>query len=550
MVAIMTFSTKLQVLQDFTDDRDRLAEVINGFRIGEASELAADGRHRRRRDGEDTGAAFTADESEFNIFNTDRKLAALESAAKMLGRLPEKKALVYFSSGVGKTGVENQSQLRATINAAVRANVAFYPDRRARPGGHGAGGRRHAGLAARQRHLLRRRAAPAQRDSFQDQQETLVHAGRRHRRQGAARQQRPRARHRRRRRRTSRATTSSATTAPTPALDGRYRRIEVQLENAACSAKLDYRSGYFAAKEFRQFNALRQGAPASRKRCMLGDPITDLPLALEVNYFRLARDRYFVPVAVKIPGSEIELARKGGAEKTPRSISSARCATRKGGSPAACATSIKVKLKGDTPGQLDRRKLQYDTGFTLPPGDYTLKFLARENETGKMGTFETKFDRARPDRREDLPADQFRGVGNQREPLSAAVGAAGAEQELLANHPLVQEGQKLIPSITKVFRKDQNLYVFFEVYDPGRKQGTGSAALAVNMSVFRDGRKVFESDARRIGANLEARSGSLPVDLEIPLDQIGAGEYICQLNVMDEAGRKFAFRRSPLIVLP
>ena len=39
----------------------------------------------------------------------------------------EKKALVYISSGVPKTGVENQSQLLSTINAAVRANVAFYP---------------------------------------------------------------------------------------------------------------------------------------------------------------------------------------------------------------------------------------------------------------------------------------------------------------------------------------------------------------------------------------------------------------------------------------
>ena len=50
----------------------------------------------------DTGAAFTADDTEFNIFNTDRKLAALETAAQMLGSLPEKKALVYFASGMSE----------------------------------------------------------------------------------------------------------------------------------------------------------------------------------------------------------------------------------------------------------------------------------------------------------------------------------------------------------------------------------------------------------------------------------------------------------------
>src|SRR5205085_12074248 len=117
LVSIMTFSAALKVEQDFTDERDRLEEVIRGFRIGEASELAVEGGNADTESGEDNGAAFSADETEFNIFNTDRKLAALESAAKMLAPLPEKKALVYFSSGVGKTGVENQSQLRSTTNA-------------------------------------------------------------------------------------------------------------------------------------------------------------------------------------------------------------------------------------------------------------------------------------------------------------------------------------------------------------------------------------------------------------------------------------------------
>jgi hypothetical protein len=70
---------------------------------------------------------FVADETEFNIFNSDRKLAALEDAARKLQYYPEKKALVYISSGIQKSGVDNQSQLQATVNAAIKANVAFYP---------------------------------------------------------------------------------------------------------------------------------------------------------------------------------------------------------------------------------------------------------------------------------------------------------------------------------------------------------------------------------------------------------------------------------------
>ena len=49
---------------------------------------------------------------------------------------------------------------------------------------------------------------------------------------------------------------------------------------------------------------------------MLGDPMTDIDITMEIDYFRLARDRYFVPIVAKIPGSELELARHGGAEST------------------------------------------------------------------------------------------------------------------------------------------------------------------------------------------------------------------------------------------
>src|ERR1035437_3148148 len=127
MVSIMTLGATVQVVQDFTADRDRLTQVIRSFPIGEASELAIEADTGAANSGEYTGAAFIADETEFNIFNTDRKLMGLESAVRMLAPLPEKKALIYCSAGIPKTGVENHSQIEATVNAAIRAYVSFYP---------------------------------------------------------------------------------------------------------------------------------------------------------------------------------------------------------------------------------------------------------------------------------------------------------------------------------------------------------------------------------------------------------------------------------------
>ena len=76
---------------------------------------------------------------------------------------------------------------------------------------------------------------------------------------------------------------------------------------------------------------------------------------------------------------------------------------------AASRDFITVKLKEETAAQLAKRTIAYDTGFVLPPGAYSVKFLARENETGKMGTFQAKF--VVPDLSVDkqVPPDQLCG---------------------------------------------------------------------------------------------------------------------------------------------
>jgi VWFA-related protein len=545
VVSILTYSTTLRVAQEFTDDRQKLAEVIRAFPIGEAADLAADAETSEEEEGEETGAAFLADQTEFNIFNTDRKLSALESAVRRLASLPERKALVYFSSGVGKTGVENQSQLRSTINAAVRANVAFYPiDARGlmaqAPGGDA------SQAAPRGTSIFSGRAQQRQRDRFQDQQETLYSLAAdtggkalldsNDLALGIVQVQQD-----------VRSYYILGYYSTNPAQDGRFRRIRVTLASQL-QAKLDYRSGYFAAKQFGQFTS-QDKERQLEEALALGDPITDLPLALEVNYFRLARDQYFVPVAVKIPGSEISLARRGGHEETEFDFIG-QVRDSKGKIAGVVRDGIKVKLDRANASQLGRRHLQYDTGFTLAPGQYRLKFLTRENRTGKMGTFELKFEV--PDLAAEDKALRLSSVvwANQREPLAAAVGAADNNRKLLAWHPLIQDRQKLVPSITRVFRRDQTLYVYFEAYDPGLAPDHQGPALAATLSFFRDRTKAFETTPVQVSQALPRRPSAVPFQFQLPLAQLAPGTYTCQVNVVDEQGRKFAFPRARLVLLP
>ena len=541
MVALMTFATKLEVRQDFTDNREDLRAAIKALRVGEGSDLAGEASTASEDDAED-GSAFQADESEFNIFNTDRKLSALESAAKMLAALPEKKALIYFSSGVGKTGMENQSQLEATMNAAIRANVSFYPvDSQGLVASAPAGDASQA--AARGQGIFSGQAQRGRASQRQNQQETLTSlaAGTGGKSflddndlsLGIVQAQND-----------LRSYYIVGYYSSNDAEDGKFRRIQVKLAAPNTAAKLDYRNGYFASKVFAKFNETDKESQLE-EALAAGDPLTDLPIAIEVNHFRLSKDRYFVPVAVKIPGAEVTLNKKGDTELD--FIGQVR--DKKGRLAGAVRDGIRLKLTEADKSKLESRNLQYDTGFILAPGDYKLKFLARENQNGKVGTFESKFNV--PDMQGVTPTLRTSTVvlSSQREAMKAAIGSASNDKKLLSQNPLVEAGQKLIPSITRVFRRNQSLYVYAEVYDAAVDATAKKASVLASLAFYHGRRKAFESAPVRINDAVAKRPGVYAVQFEIPLEKFTAGQYTCQLSLIDEVGKKFAFPRASVIVV-
>src|SRR5215469_15194238 len=125
LVAIVSLGSSLLVNQDFTTDHALLKKELLAFNTG-AGQGFEEGSTGTTEGTPDTGQSFTADDTEFNIFNTDRRLEAIRSVAEKLSHVQQKKSLIYFSSGMDRTGIENQSELRAATNAAVRSNLAIY----------------------------------------------------------------------------------------------------------------------------------------------------------------------------------------------------------------------------------------------------------------------------------------------------------------------------------------------------------------------------------------------------------------------------------------
>jgi VWFA-related protein len=552
MIAIVSLAASLRMDQDFTDDRARLLRVLNRFAHAEGQGM--DNGPTGDADGiEETGAAYTPDETEYNQFNTDRKLQALQSICQVLSKFNQKKSLIYFSSGMTQTGIENQTALRAAINTAVKANVAIYTlDARgleAMPPGGSASTASLRGTA-----MYSGAAVQNALDSNFASQETLTTlaadtGGKAFLDSNDLGQVFDRVQ------RDSSVYYVLGYTSNNPLRDGKYRHIQVKAGRAGLN--LEFRKGYFAPKDFQHFNTEDKEQQMAEE--LAADlPNTDVAVYMAASYFRLDDRKFYVPVALVVPGSQIPFTKGGDKDKTSLDIIGAVLDELKRTVGSMRET---VKLSLDASQEVRRKNVQYSTGFILTPGKYHFKFVVRENQSGRLGSFETDF--IVPDIRKAPLKMSSVVLASQRQPSTKKT-----------QNPLVRDGNEFIPNIAHVFNLDQHLYLFYEVYEPARDKSPAPAEakdkaprpntqqsrvgdpaevknpihLLTSIEFFNGKIKTYETplvEARQL--NAPERKAQV-FQFDVPLAQLKAGLYTCQVNVIDDAGGTFNFPRLPILV--
>ncbi len=538
LVALMTYGgSAVRVKQDFTDDKEKLQQVIQVLMYGEDKD--GDGV----RDPEMEGTEFGQNDAEFNVFSTDRQLAALQTAVSMLRPFPEQKALIYFASNLRLSGTDNNAQLRATTNAAIRSNVAFYPvDARGlvamaplgdatqrSPGGigmfTGALASSQASRFARSQDTLYSLAKDTGGKAFFDFNDLSL---------GIVQ---------------ARDAQSSyyivGYYSTHIANDGKFRRVRVSLANNR-EGELAYRQGYYGDKEW-----AKQGT-ADRERqleeaMMLENPVTDITIALELNYFQLNSAEYFVPIAVKIPGSELALAQRRGAKRVTLDFITEIKDDPYGFTQGNVRDKVEKNLAEATAAQLAAQPIHFETGFTLLPGKYKVKFLARDAEAGRIGTYEASFTIPNlNNEKQKLPMSTV-VLGSQQVALGAELASVSkAAASGLAN-PLVFEGQKLLPSVTRVFSTSQDLHIYLQAYERG---ATATKPLVSFVSFFQGDVKVFETQPLPVVDGLDQRSKAVPIRITVPLDKLPPGRYDVQVAVMEPESRLVNFWQAPIAIVP
>ena len=392
--------------------------------------------------------------SDLDIFNNDIRLRALKTLADTLAPIEQKKSIIYFSAGMQRSGQDNQVELRAAINAAVRGQRVVLSRRHARAAGGRAGRRRAPGQRPRQRDVLRarRRAAVRQLAASQDTLTSLAAdtGGRAFTDtndfgEAFARVQSDMS-----------AYYLLGYSSTNPTQDGRFRRIQVRVKRDGC--KVEARNGYYADRDFTHTS---RGDRETQLQDQLFSAVsaTDLPVMVTAGWFRLAADKYYVPVALAVPGPR---CRSRTTRTRSRSTCSAWCATSRDARSAAFARRCSCRPARARRWPASRCSIR--SGVTLPPGRFSVKVVVRENATGLMGTFET--------------ADRRAGAEE-----GAAEGELGRAQHAdcsrrrdgKTDNPLVRDGVQLVPNLTHVVGRDQKLYFYYEVYDPAEPRASAAA---------------------------------------------------------------------------
>ncbi len=544
LISILRYSGgSVDVLQDFTADRNKLLSILQTLIVGEgqgSAETIDDASSA------DTGAAFGQDDSEFNVFNTDRQLSALQTAARMLGQLNEKKSLIYFASGLRLNGINNQAQLHATVDAAIKAGVSFWPvDARGlvaeAPLGDASQG--SPGNAS----MYTGASAQATTNNFQQSQDTLFAlAGDTGGKalfdtndltRGIVQAQQA----------ISDYYILGYYTTNT-AQNGRFRKVKVSLTEQP-AATLAYRQGYYADKLFSRFTSVDKERQLE-DALMLEDPLTELSIVMEIDHFQLNRAEYFVPIVVKIPGRELALAKRGGAEHTLIDFVGEIKDLVGGTTVTNVRDNVNIKLSDATAAELTHRPIEYDAGFTLLPGKYSIKFLARDDETGRIGTYQTVFVIPNLNKEEKHVPISSVVLSSQRVDLKDAIYDASKSKDRAkeaAVNPLVQDGKKLVPSVTRVFSSSRAMYVYLQAYKP---PPAGAEPLFAFVTLYRVGAKILETAPTAVTPNTASRLGTMPLSFDVALSNLPPAEYDCQVTVLDPTTSKVTFWRAPIVLVP
>jgi len=523
LVSVVTIGSRLTVLSDFTSDKEDLYAALQQLGYANGTLVNPDAIVTALTDdaSASTDTSTTSDADAFEEFNNDVRLRAIKTMCHAIGPLQQRKAMMYFSAGMSRSGDDNQIELNAATNECRRGNVLIYPvDSRglqAVVAGGGATSRSSGGVG-----LFNGSGAMRGMQSLNSSTESLT---------------------------TLAADTGGKTFTDTndfgdafrkvqndmaayyllgysstnASRDGKFRRIAVTVNRSDLKGlHIEARNGYYAGRTFANTNRRDRDAQLDDELAAVLST-TDVPMVVGTGFFRQQNNRFYVPIAVAVPGFAVPVA-TGAAEVTVDVKGEVR--DEQGRTVARIKETLKVPSGGAE--TLAGKQLFYESGADLPPGRFTVKLVVRENTGGAIGSFEAPI--IVPQLREsDMKVSSV--------VMSTQLKAGTAKSE----NPLVHNGQQLLPNLTRTVARNQKMYFYYEVYDPALLEQMPQ--LRTNMTFFRGGVPVYSTPVVERTMIDEPNRKAVVFQFEVPAEQFKPGTYTCQINIIDQVAGRISLPR-------
>ena len=255
----------------------------------------------------------------------------------------------------------------------------------------------------------------------------------------------------------------------------------------------------------------------------------------QINFFRLSDNRVVAHLTVQADNSQLSFTDSGGLQTARMNIFGwiTTVTDRRVGK---FEESVSTTATAEELSTTKMRKSAYGRAFILQPGRYKVDIILRDVESGAMGVRRVGFEVPK------FPEDR----------LSASdILLAAKLEKVEAGAPVTQfviGTTKVIPSLSRVFRRNDSVGVYLQVYNAAIDQTTLRPAADAEYVLLKDGKEISKQfeDWREINDAGQRLTLTRLIDTRA----LASGEYEIQVRIRDHVSGETIERSAKFSIAP
>ena len=320
--------------------------------------------------------------------------------------------------------------------------------------------------------------------------------------------------------------------------DGTFRKVKIDVKRP--DAQIVSRSGYYAIPP----EEIVPLSPADKKLLSgfaAAQANPELPMFVSLSQFRAREGLFTVPLAIELPPSAVKFERKADKRSMQLEVlgvlktTTEKILSRLGG-------NFDVNLSDSEYQSIVNNNIFYRQDMVLAPGEYTLDLIVRDKQSGKTSAKREQFVVPEPDAEfAATPVVLSRFVEQARLPL------------LVSDEPadvFVHGSTQIRPSPGRQFQATDNLIMFLSVYNAANSPDTGKPLVRISVRLLKDGQPATKFFDYVLSDLQKQPVPHLTMAEYIKLAGLAPGNYVAAFEIKDMVTRKSVKQDAPFTIVP